>query len=305
MSTILKSLQKLEKEKEAAHYASQSSGYSGPGTSEMHGHRQNRIKGVWVKLTLAAFIITALSVSGIYFFLHTSERPDSQVAQSGRSEQRIKSVADQTIPHAQEAQTSPTVIDQPSGGDQDGVTRPIQIPVSKENGAPSNGIARSSPGKNNQPLTTLKSQSESAVLEENPAKMVPAAKQAETGSQTGIEQGKNQVDGERGKAQAVAPKKSADNFTASNDVSKVSRPYQAQKTPSDPYADIQLLSDGRLKVNAIVWSTVQEDRMAVVNSRILHEGDTVDGFSLVAIRSDDVVVREDGKGIWRVLFGRP
>ena len=45
--------------------------------------------------------------------------------------------------------------------------------------------------------------------------------------------------------------------------------------------------------------------MTVINSRVLHEGDTVDGFTLVVIRPDDVVVKESGGGRWKVIFGRP
>lgn len=45
--------------------------------------------------------------------------------------------------------------------------------------------------------------------------------------------------------------------------------------------------------------------MTVINSHVLHEGDTVDGFTLIVIRPDDVVVKESGGVTWKVLFGRP
>jgi hypothetical protein len=70
------------------------------------------------------------------------------------------------------------------------------------------------------------------------------------------------------------------------------------------YENAILLTDGRLKVQALAWSPVAEDRMAVINTRILHEGDKVDGFSVLAIRRDDVVVREKGV-VYRVPFGFP
>ena len=74
--------------------------------------------------------------------------------------------------------------------------------------------------------------------------------------------------------------------------------------PVDAYKDVAPLKDGRLKIQAIAWSPVAQDRMAVVNSRIVNEGDKVDGFFVVAIRRDDLVVREKGK-VYRVIFGRP
>ena len=75
--------------------------------------------------------------------------------------------------------------------------------------------------------------------------------------------------------------------------------------PVDDYEKTPLLTDGRLRVHAIAWSPRTTERMAVINSRILHEGDSVEDFVIVVIRPDDVVVREKEKGVWRVEFGRP
>jgi hypothetical protein len=72
----------------------------------------------------------------------------------------------------------------------------------------------------------------------------------------------------------------------------------------DPHRNAPLLTDGRLKVQALAWSPVDEDRMAVINTRIVHEGDKVDDFVVLAIRADDVVVMEKGV-VYRAVFGRP
>jgi hypothetical protein len=70
------------------------------------------------------------------------------------------------------------------------------------------------------------------------------------------------------------------------------------------HGDARPLTDGRLKVQALAWSPKAEDRMAVINTRIVHEGDKVNGFTVLAIGSDDVIVRD--KDIkFRVTFGRP
>jgi hypothetical protein len=45
--------------------------------------------------------------------------------------------------------------------------------------------------------------------------------------------------------------------------------------------------------------------MAVINTQIVHEGSSVDGFDVVAIRAEDIVVRGEGGEMYRVLFGRP
>jgi Type II secretion system protein B len=74
---------------------------------------------------------------------------------------------------------------------------------------------------------------------------------------------------------------------------------------ADKYNNTPLLTDGRLRVHAIAWSPKPADRMAVINSRVIYEGDSMEDFTVVAIRPDDVVVLEKGKGVWRVEFGRP
>jgi hypothetical protein len=85
----------------------------------------------------------------------------------------------------------------------------------------------------------------------------------------------------------------------------------ASVPPADPksgddtaYANADRLMDNRLKIQAIAWSPIPDERMAVINSRIVREGGSVEGFSVVAIRSDDVIVREKGQ-LYRVLFGSP
>ena len=42
--------------------------------------------------------------------------------------------------------------------------------------------------------------------------------------------------------------------------------------------------------------------MAVINSRIVREGGSVDGYQVTQIRRQDVVV-SDGKKSWRLEFG--
>lgn len=71
-----------------------------------------------------------------------------------------------------------------------------------------------------------------------------------------------------------------------------------------PFANAARMSDGRLKVQAIVWSSKADDRMAVINSRIVREGSVIDGFTIVGIGEDAVYVKEGGR-VLKVPFGRP
>ena len=42
--------------------------------------------------------------------------------------------------------------------------------------------------------------------------------------------------------------------------------------------------------------------MAVINDRIIHEGESVDGLQVIKIRKEDVIVNNGGK-TWRLEFG--
>jgi hypothetical protein len=64
------------------------------------------------------------------------------------------------------------------------------------------------------------------------------------------------------------------------------------------------LTDGSLKVQAIAWSPIADERMAVINSKIVREGNSVDDYNIVTISPNEVVVRKGGQ-MWRAEFGRP
>lgn len=71
------------------------------------------------------------------------------------------------------------------------------------------------------------------------------------------------------------------------------------------YRNAERMTDGRLKVQAIVWAPDPQERMAVVNSQVIREGSVIEGFSIVSIGEDAVYVREDGLRLLKVPFGQP
>ena len=79
-------------------------------------------------------------------------------------------------------------------------------------------------------------------------------------------------------------------------------PRKANRPPStNRYAGLPRFSDSKLKLQAIAWAHEAPQRLAVINNRIVREGDSVDGYSIVQIRSEDVVVN-DGTQSWRLEF---
>jgi hypothetical protein len=71
---------------------------------------------------------------------------------------------------------------------------------------------------------------------------------------------------------------------------------------ADQTSTYDRIDDSKLKLQALAWFNDASKRMAVINSRIVREGGSVDGFQVTQIRRQDVVV-SDGKKSWRLEFG--
>lgn len=65
--------------------------------------------------------------------------------------------------------------------------------------------------------------------------------------------------------------------------------------------EIPLLSDNSLIINAIAWSNDPTKRLAVINSAIVRQGQTIGGFLVVDIEENQVIVQQSDKK-WRVMF---
>ena len=59
----------------------------------------------------------------------------------------------------------------------------------------------------------------------------------------------------------------------------------------------------RIKLQAIVWGPNPNERMAVINNRVVHQGAVLDGFTVVAIIENAVIVAE-GQERRQVFLGR-
>jgi hypothetical protein len=62
------------------------------------------------------------------------------------------------------------------------------------------------------------------------------------------------------------------------------------------------IDDSKLKLQALAWFNDASKRMAVINSHIVREGGSVEGYQVTQIRRQDVVV-SDGKKSWSLEFG--
>jgi hypothetical protein len=65
-------------------------------------------------------------------------------------------------------------------------------------------------------------------------------------------------------------------------------------------ADLPILTTD-LKLQAISWASAPGDRLAVINGNIMREGTSLEGYSIVQIDRDEVVVRK-GSEQWKLVF---
>jgi hypothetical protein len=75
-----------------------------------------------------------------------------------------------------------------------------------------------------------------------------------------------------------------------------------QPAKTRPRKAYDRITDNKLKLQALAWSDDAVKRMAVINGRIVHEGESVEGYQVVEIRVEDVIVNAAGKS-WRLEFG--
>jgi hypothetical protein len=76
----------------------------------------------------------------------------------------------------------------------------------------------------------------------------------------------------------------------------------AESAPIPPkYANLDRLQDGRLELQAISWADDPNQRLAVINNRIMRQGQLIDEYTIVHIGADEVVVKK-GASIWKLIF---
>jgi hypothetical protein len=83
---------------------------------------------------------------------------------------------------------------------------------------------------------------------------------------------------------------------------KTATPGLPSKIADAMPVSVEPLEDSKLRLQAISWSEKPENRIAVINSNILREGDSVEGFRIIQIYQDEVLVRAGAKE-WKLVFG--
>ena len=74
----------------------------------------------------------------------------------------------------------------------------------------------------------------------------------------------------------------------------------APASPASESAAPEMLTEG-FQLQAISWSERTEDRMAVVNGKIVREGTVLDGYKITRIDPEEVIISKAERR-WRLVF---
>jgi hypothetical protein len=289
MSTILRSLKRLEEENDTAKEKSVLPVY-GTRQAMQRAVRFAWLKGKFVRWGLLAVVLIAGGIA-----LYAYNRPVTKL--SGRSSQASppsrtgrETPAARTASSAGPRQQRSTVpADRPRGQTATIDMQKDAVPLKPI--GPSDGTALkpvpSTGGR--MPVSSASDASRTSAPSVSASSVQPGANQSAPGS-----------------AGMTPPQEGHDAVSSSVPPNRSHAREESRIPPRDtgPFANAERMSDGRLKVQALVWASKADDRMAVINNRIVREGSVIDGFSVVGIGEDAVYVKEGGR-VLKVPFGRP
>ena len=163
---------------------------------------------------------------------------------------------------------------------------------------PQNQTKSSTPGRSANALQADQpSYSSGASTANRDSKSAPLRQQARTKPKARVEKTPQKT------STSMGPKP-AEKSIARNDNALVEPAAPAPKKRSAEPAKTayERVQDSKLKLQALAWSADDAKRIAVINGRIVREGESVDGYQVMQIREEDVVVNDGGKS-WRLEFG--
>ena len=270
MSTILKALKRIDQSTPPPDDMQ-----SGPSMIDTQRAVRGRLFRIWLqRKAIVALIVVVVVIAAGWLIYSQKDRLISKIGSPSQLKKSPVFEAKIEPPPRQPERTKPQ---------QAAPLKRQQTPDSAESGRdrvraerPSATSSRSPSGQQNptHQMTTLKAQARS-----------PETKSSAKSGITSSPKVKARDSGQREtRPPAIAP-------------AKKSKSRAAPAARSYPRLD-----NAKLKLQAIAWSNVAAERIAVINDRIVREGESVEGYSINQIRQEDVVVN-DGARSWQLEFG--
>lgn len=175
-----------------------------------------------------------------------------------------------------------------TSGSTEEASRPANEPVALANMA-----EPTSPGTNTDKPDLEKSSGNGEPSAPAPAFANPAA--------PGVE--KSDTHGKPDPGQTEAPVSAPDRRDEENEAPEKrdkAAPSPEKQAPSGS-SDSVFLEDTGLKIQAISWNETPAKRIAIINSRLFHEGERISGYRIIEINPDDIVL-SDGEKTGKLIF---
>ena len=67
------------------------------------------------------------------------------------------------------------------------------------------------------------------------------------------------------------------------------------KKSSNQSVPVKQAADSNLQIQAIAWDSIPENRLAVINSRTVREGGSIDGATITRIGTNEISFRQGGE----------
>lgn len=97
------------------------------------------------------------------------------------------------------------------------------------------------------------------------------------------------------KPQEPVPPKIEQTVTKKEERGTLSEDNPQRVTAQKPITRQESAEKLELNLQAIAWSKDPKGRIAVINNRVIREGGSIEGFSVVRIAMDEVSVQKGGK----------
>ena len=80
------------------------------------------------------------------------------------------------------------------------------------------------------------------------------------------------------------------------------KPLQQTNAEWSASIPVKQAGESKLELQAIAWSSDPKSRLAVINGRVVREGDSIDSVHIMHIGKDEVIFKKGGEE-WKQLFG--
>jgi FtsZ-interacting cell division protein ZipA len=108
----------------------------------------------------------------------------------------------------------------------------------------------------------------------------------------------------RGTPQEITPKRlEPENTVKKSPAGEKAGSPKPDNSTAEPWRDAKRLEENQMALQAVAWAPQPEKRMVVIDGEVMREGDDVNGYTVVKIQKQNIIVQRDGK-YYRLEFQR-